>query len=340
MTLAMLYQHPGESILLAADVLLSGPTSARPFLPPTREGPHEVRHESGLQPLHLIQKLAFLGPYAVLAWSGNRLQARALVRHLGPALSSGPRELQDVMNLLERFNPKDHDKLEAFLTVVASGGQVATFSVETYPYQIGLVENLWCVGTGRSAFQNFLEWSAADLRPHGARGIFDVLTFFGRSLCAQAHSGFGLDDLWGGGFQVAVPGPYGFERLDRVLVRGWVVEGTGEAVRVRRGPFFYQFYEGQTLWVCRMYGADGGAFVAAEPADGPRRARSFPFGSHAPLWTVDVVHGEGVETSRVLGPLRSPLIVRLWEDGFLVTNQDGAQGQIEAELRKHLREQM
>lgn len=339
MTLALLYQHPGENILLAADLLLSGRAPAQPFLPPTREAPLEVRHASGLQPIRLVQKLAFLGPYAVLTWSESRLQACALVRHLSPALSSGPRGLQDVMNVLEQFDPKDHDKLEAFLTVVAPGGQLATFSIETYPYQIGVVENLWCIGTGRLSFQNFLEWSAAGPKPRGNRGPFEVLTFFGRSLCAQAHSGFGLEDLWGGGFQVAFPGPKGFERLDRVLLRGWVVEGTGEAVRVGRGPFFYQFYEGQTLWVCRMHGADGGAFEAAEPVDSAPVVKSFPYGSHAPLWIVDVVHGENIATSQVQGPVRSLPIVRLWEDGFFVTNHDGAQQRVETDIREHLQRQ-
>ena len=69
----------------------------------------------------------------------------------------------------------------------------------------------------------------------------------------------------GGGFQILRSTDVGFELLDRVLVRAWIATGKGSSMGLHRGPFFFYFYIGEMLMVCRLFGEDGGSLASVPP---------------------------------------------------------------------------
>ena len=270
---------------MMSDLLKSGKSTNPPSEVPTRDAPLPSEMQNEYQPTGLVQKLCKISPFLILAWAGSPLQARALAVFFQDRLPVDCRDLAVIEEVLYEYDPSDMGDLAAVLAVHSSQGLVS-FDLNTAPYSIGPIDKLWCMGDGSAALYDFLERFKSNGAPAHA------LTFMGMAMASQYHSGYGLENSWGGGFQVAVPGPNAFEYLDHILVRAWLY-GTDDRSSFGRGPFFYSFYRGDDLVFCRIGGKNSGAYVIAPPVHKSEQVTDFNPGLYKPRHTVDLVLQNG-----------------------------------------------
>ncbi|MDT0575872.1 hypothetical protein RM533_06710 [Croceicoccus sp. F390] len=157
---------------------------------------------------------------------------------------------------------------------------------------------LWALGTGTGDFY----WYAEKMLGSGGAGstLAEILSFMGTMMLQQAHSGYGLENGWGGGFQIAIWNGKTLELLDRILVCGWVAQRFEDHILVGRGPFFYLYYKDDDLVVCRLSGKDGGAYEVARSLLAKDLPPIVDLGVHTPDYTVDLLYLEGSDQRPIM----------------------------------------
>lgn len=240
----------------------------------------------------LAQKLTIVRPYLMLAYAGSLSAVRKIVDRLDAVL---PLTVEEVIGREDTFleildtAPEDVEMLANYF----NGDLIWPIRVRTSGFEID-GRQLYIMGTGREVFFNFVVNLPGVIPPEDAtsRGLMAravMMRFAANAMMSQWKAGYGLNESWGGGFEVSYVAASGFKKLDNILLRAWSLGPNGELRNI--GTSFLQHYEGDDLHLTAF--ADE-ACTTVVPSLVPsvthrvRRQRKV-----IPEWTVDLIEYEG-----------------------------------------------
>jgi hypothetical protein len=236
----------------------------------------------------LSQKLVIVRSYFLLAWAGSKANADRIIRGLDQVLPERSGELHDGRIVLDLLNSCEEDS--ELLAVVIHGGKVQPVGARTCGFELN-GKRIYLLGSGRTDFLDYLEEHPALLHgQEGADGLLAraiVLRFGARAMTLQSVLGTGLEQSWGGGFEVAYPEPNGFRKCDKLLFRAWKIEADGSYAN--SGRSFFTRYYGRDLHLSR-FNPEEKTFVVGSPLGTPVTPPRYE--RCAPSCTVDFfLHG-------------------------------------------------
>jgi hypothetical protein len=246
----------------------------------------------------LAQKLTIVRPFLMLAYAGSLSRVRKLIRDLDAAL---PLTIEEVFGREEMFL-EILDTTPVGVEMVAvyfNGDMIYPICVRTRGFEID-DRRLYIMGSGREVFFDHAvnmpgAIPAEDGTSRGLMARSVMMRFAANAIMSQWLAGFGLNESWGGGFEVAHAAHDGFKKLDNILIRAWSLGPNGEVVNI--GTSFLQHYEGKDLHLT-AFAQDAFTFVV--PSLVPS-ATSVARQRHTvvPEWTVDLIQYEGRSISAV-----------------------------------------
>lgn len=198
----------------------------------------------------LAQKLIIVRPYLLIAWAGLRREATRIVEALDAALPR-TKELEGHPEGLFEILDSCREGTEIVALVIA-GSSIFPFCVRTRGFEIDN-KRVYLLGSGASDFFSFLqecpELVPSEEQADGLLARTTMLRFAARAMAFQI-TGKGLENSWGGGFEVAFPTPDGFQKIDRLMFRAWKLERDG--TYEYSGHSFFSRYVGHDLLLSRF----------------------------------------------------------------------------------------
>ncbi len=204
MTIVVCLERDGY-VALGADILFSRPrvSNSNTGLQSLQSlSPHadasRYKNEMG----GYIQKIRQVGPVSYIAFAADDIHiADSVTNQLRKSSTSGEMVLAD---LIERDQLKSLDIINVFLDTEGNPGVLNLTSSMTRR----LPDGTNCIVAG-SGDVDFLDWvmrrrnAISQLNDHPRVGTLrKILDFFSHSLFQQYKTGLGLDEGWGGGFEV------------------------------------------------------------------------------------------------------------------------------------------
>lgn len=246
----------------------------------------------------LAQKLIIVRSYFMLAWMGSKPNADRILAGLD-------RILPDTVDDIADFDPifsllASCEEESELIALVIGHGMIQPYPVRTRGYELD-GKRIYQMGSGGPAFFKFLT-AHPNMVPDepDADGIMAraiALRFAARAFATQWITGGGLEESWGGGFEVVYPEPDGFRKIDRVLFRAWQIDGDGHYIN--SGRSFFSRYHGGDLYLS-AFNPEERTFRIPSPVGEPAAPPGYEVVRAA--WTVDMfVHaptGSFIEFAR------------------------------------------
>ena len=115
-----------------------------------------------------------------------------------------------------------------------------------------------------------------------------MMRFAANAMMSQWAAGYGLNESWGGGFEVAFTDESGFKKVDNILIRAWSIGPNDELGNI--GTSFLQHYEGGDLHLTAFAEE---AVTTVIPSFVPSSFPPLPKRREViPEWTVDLIRCE------------------------------------------------
>ncbi len=255
----------GGTPTFVGDILTSWRLPTKISLP-TRLEYDTYQSADGSFAADLAQKLIIVRPYLLIAWTGTVSIVHELVCQLDNILPVSMDDLRGREELLLEPLDRVAEGVE-LLAVVIDDDWVRPFCIRTRGFEAD-GKRIYLLGSGSEAVFNFLLEMTRDMpTPDNSDGIAAravMINFAGNALMAQHVSKFGLDEAWGGGFEVAYVTKDGFKKVDNILVRCWSLNSDGSLGNV--GASFVLHYEGPSLLIS-SFGAIERTTVIRSPID-------------------------------------------------------------------------
>jgi hypothetical protein len=239
----------------------------------------------------LAQKIVIVRPYLMVAWAGSVSIIRRLVNHLNsilPALSEEFPGHED--QLLSALNvlPKSVE----VVALLIYGSAIYPLCIHTRGFEIDN-QRVYLLGTGREMFFEFVQATTGVMptveTPDGLLARAVMMRFAANALMSQLAGKIGLNQSWGGGFEVACTTNKGFAKVDSILVRCWSLNVDGELGN--NGTSFLTHYEGDMLKLT-SFGDDNVRTTTVESLI-DNSPHSPPRTKVIPEWTVDLFYHVG-----------------------------------------------
>lgn len=190
----------------------------------------------------LAQKMVIVRSYLMVAWAGSHADATRIVKALDQILPQTLSELSEPTPVFDILNTcPEGTELVALLvwekTIRPLGVRTRGFELEG--------KRIYLMGSGAPDFFEFLQMHPEAIPDSDsadglvARGT--MLRFAARALTLQLVLGAGLENSWGGGFEIVYPDAGGFRKLDKLLFRAWMIDETGDYHNSGRS-FFVKYY--------------------------------------------------------------------------------------------------
>ncbi len=194
----------------------------------------------------LAQKLIIVRPYLMLAWAGQRTEVDRMIWELDHLLPSEASELGDPEVILRILDTCGENTM--LVALVIWDKAVYPFVAHTRGFELDS-KRVYLLGSGASDFFEYLQ-THPDLLPKQEQAADQIaqailLRFAARAMALQWIVGTGLDDSWGGGFEVAYPDEDGFRKIGNILFRAWMIDEEG--VYSNSGRSFFSRYYGKNL---------------------------------------------------------------------------------------------
>jgi hypothetical protein len=194
----------------------------------------------------------------MLAYTGSLPAVQKIVGELHAVL---PKTLHEVSGREHEFLSildKTPDTVE-MVALYFTGDAIRPLCMHTKGFEID-GRRLYLLGSGRQAFFDYVV-NTPDLipgkdEPHGFAARAITMRFAAYAMMSQWATGEGLQDSWGGGFEVAFTEATGFKKVDNVLFRAWAISPEGELGS--NGVNFLHHYEGPNLLLTRFSQFDDG----------------------------------------------------------------------------------
>lgn len=265
---------------------------------PTRAGPGVTPGMDRDFAAGMAQKLVIVRPYLLVAWAGVRAEAERIIRELDrilPAQTEAYAHAGAVDEILRTCS----DETELLILRI-DGASVLPTGVGTRGFELD-GKRIYLMGTGGSDFFQYLEEHpeilAGDENAEGFLARAIALRFGARAMTFQLLIGTGLENSWGGGFEVAYPEPGGFRKCDRLLFRAWKIDADGGCENSGRS-FFARYYARDLFISC--FNPEEKTWIVRAPVGEPGIPP--PYERVHPTWTMDLfVHeptGSFVEMAR------------------------------------------
>jgi hypothetical protein len=253
----------------------------------------------------LAQKLIIVRTYLMVAWAGSSAQIKRIIAEIDANLPPDGETLEDPEPVFRALN-SCNDGVE-IVALLIWRDKIHPFCIGTRGFPLD-DKRIYLLGTGAADFFSFLQENPS-LVPsfETADGLLaraTLLRFAARSMKMQLAMGIGLENSWGGGFEIAYPTRRGFEKLDRLLVRAWYLPNRGE-MQYSDSSFFIR-YIGKDLYISR-FNPDEKTYVVKSLVAEP--ALVLAAETITPSWTLDIFlleTGQFIETAR-FHPLHSPV---------------------------------
>jgi hypothetical protein len=264
----------------------------------------------------LAQKLIIVRPYLLIAWAGLKREATRIIEELDKALPRTKQLEEHPEALFEILNSCSEGT--EIIALIIAGTSIFPFCVRTRGFEID-DKRVYLLGSGAGDFFSFLQ-ECPELVPSqeqvdGLLARTTMLRFAARAMAFQVI-GKGLENSWGGGFEVAYPTSNGFQKIDRLMFRAWKLyhDGTYEY----SGHSFFSRYVGQDLLLSR-FNPEEKTYVVKSPLS----ELSMPEGHEKiwPEWTFELFilsTGQLVEAARYHPPDRPVGDFVEYFDGVLV----------------------
>jgi len=251
---------------------------------PTR--PAEVVHpgQGGYFAASLAQKLVIIRPYFLLAWAGTRSTADRILLALDSVLPDSVEAIVDWNPVWAILNGCDEGT--EMVALLIGEDRVQPLGIRTRGFEID-GKRIYLMGSGGPAFFDYLTEHPEVIHENEPGDAFVAcalaLRFGARAIATQWITGGGLDESWGGGFEVAYPERDGFRKIDRILFRAWLVDAKGSYHNSGRS-FFVRYY-GDDLYLS-AFNPDERTYVVPSPVGTAGTPPTFEI-AH-PAWTVDM----------------------------------------------------
>lgn len=265
------------------DLLLSSllPTSVDlPTRPQPARLPGLDRHFAA----SLGQKLVILRPWFMIAWAGSHSNANRIIKGIDAILPRASDEPAKDVSVFELLNSCDEDS-ELIALIIRDDG-VHPLLARTRGFELD-GKRIYLMGSGKTHAFQYLE-ARPEVLPGQensdgllARAI--ALRFGARAMATQWLTGSGLQESWGGGFEFAFPDQDRvFRKVDKVLFRGWIINGGGSFANVGRS--FFSRYYGQDLYLS-CFNPEEKTFIVPSIIGEPAKIPEYEVCS--PTWTID-----------------------------------------------------
>ncbi|HZP75839.1 MAG TPA: hypothetical protein VFB45_06845 [Pseudolabrys sp.] len=246
MTLVMSYQHNG-SIGIVGDLLLSRDTPlAKPFDIPTRF--HEQYPLTNLNLSGLRQKTFWISPHLAVAWAGNMLIARNIVREIADRFTE-PYSNDKLLEFIDNLGLTEAEKAAvAFIFLLITSVADGKSQMQVFPYRVRRWANpanehevFLFAGSGSDHFADIdfaLKYRASDPRLafHAA-----VIGRAATALLQEVMSDDVHNYFYGGGFEFLIPETREGKFMKVPLMFAfWTYDENGKCELV--GPVFAQEY--------------------------------------------------------------------------------------------------
>lgn len=274
---------------------------------PTRAASNEQPVGQGYYAAGLAQKLIVVRPYLLLAWAGVEAEVRRLALELDECLPENLSDLhtpEPAMRILDTCS--EGTELVALLIW---GKTIQPLCIRTRGFELD-GRRVYALGSGTPSFLRHLEEGTLQLPPdEGQDSVVaraSLLRFAARAFGMQWVAGVGLEEAWGGGFEVAYPDTDGFRKVDNILYRAWIIDPDG-GYRHSGRSYFIRYYGRAMHLSC--FGPDEMTYIVDSPV-GPQRTPPAKQTVH-PEWMVDsflvAKVGSFAEVARYQPPRRPPI---------------------------------
>jgi hypothetical protein len=265
------------------DLLLSWRVSA-PVDLPTRAAPDLAPGLDDHFASGLAQKLVIVRPWFMVAWAGSSANARRILQSLDRMLPEKPDDFTQGEAMWELFATSCED--DEMLALIIHENSVHPFGVRTKGFELD-GKRIYLMGSGKAEFFAYLQTHPEILpgqeRADGLLARAIALRFGARAMAIQWIAGDGLENSWGGGFEVAYPDEDRvFRKCDRLLFRAWRIEADGEYHN--SGRSFFTRYHGQDLYLS-CFNPEEKTYLVRSPIGESVAPPTFERCS--PSWTID-----------------------------------------------------
>ena len=237
---------------LFGDLLLSG-FAVRDVSIPSFHLPNEATF-FGCRPdvAGLRQKIVIISDRLCLAWAGSYVQGHALIKFLRENCSGSSLCWSDFRATLSIYPASELNDVTffAFFWDGSDFGEVD--NVPGSSFELNDLTRVRIVGTGSAAFWAVIE----DISEHFSSGVLQgetddrqrgvtlALTCVGYHFGAQVFGGNGIEEGWGGGFEVAFFDGVQFRKADKVIYVFFQIDQAedGALAVTLLQPFYYQYY--------------------------------------------------------------------------------------------------
>jgi len=252
-----------ESFYLLGDTMLSLPKDEAP--PGSRqENTYPTHNPSFEAKEHIItdlcQKVVKVAHNLYIGWAGYEYLAIPFIRFLTRECRSSKLTENDVSKAIADYRA-DHEDMEkgmAFIVVHSASGHFRTWSMNGVRATVDGLGEVILLGTGTehvARYLNALKINKPPIEPD--RSLPTDISSFSLvieialgALVNQNMQGAGLDEAWGGGFEILhTKDGENLEKLDNVLFQAyaWFLDEHGEVQTSRMGKRYLQYYDGPDL---------------------------------------------------------------------------------------------
>lgn len=256
---------------------------------PSQRAPGIFKGVDGHFASGLTQKITIVRAYLMLAYAGNLSVARMIVEELDAALPPTAADVAGREDVFLAILDRTPGTLE-MIALYFDGGKIYPLCLHTRGYEID-GRRLYILGSGREAFFDYAVNMPGvipnDETPRRLMARPVMMRFAANAMMSQWSAGYGLNESWGGGFEVAFTDDDGFKKVDNILLRAWSLGPNDEAGNI--GTSFLQHYEGGDLHLTAF--AEGAMTtvipsLVSSSTPGPERREVVP------EWTIDLIYCE------------------------------------------------
>lgn len=232
----------------------------------------------------LAQKIVIVRPWLMIGWAGSGANAYRIIQALDQLLPDVADEFNHIDEMIALFETSDDG--DEIIALIIYQNEVHPLCVRTRGFELGNMR-IYLMGSGNKAFFEYLQ-SNPDLLPGQetssgfvARAI--ALRFGARAMAIQWLSGAGLEESWGGGFEVAYPDEdRSFHKCDRLLFRAWRINADG--TYDSSGRSFFTRYHGKDLYLS-CFNPEEKTYLVRSPIG--EQATPPAYERCTPSWTLD-----------------------------------------------------
>lgn len=237
--------------VLLGDVLISNPKGKGASIStPTWHTTDDAQREP-LQIVSLVQKVNIVHDHACFAWAGSYLQARMFATALRAHLETNDLDDAKMLEFFKSFDKSDCDDFDCIIYTIDKG-ILKRYHRNAGEYELDGVR-VMTGGTGQGHFINSVEYFFKPADENDIRAetiIAPGLSYIASAFAEQILTGNGLQDGWGGAFELAYYADGKFQKIDDVLYIFWMAEEKDGAITLKSFPYLVKTqYFGDTFTV-------------------------------------------------------------------------------------------